>query len=344
MIRPLALLSLLAALASCSSDAQIARHAYTQYRTVRFADPETLLVTACPPVEPNAGDRCRVLRVDLKRRVTTAFEPAPDQSLEDPTLADDGDRIMAVRKGRAKDEHGNIASEIVTFSPADGRASVVYRSPTEIMFPRPAGNGIIFWSRRCEAPVQRYCQQDPMFWQGSGGTALPVERRYGFGQVGTIFRWRGRTYANAMYSRDMMEADTFAFQQRTGYAKFWRLTASRPFGVEPASSVVPVEQGEANGDSDLLMQASDKKGPALYRQHGDGIEWLSSIPETVYPTQTAERIGMDVSPDSRKVVLLVGHRPRDGAAPFYRFTLFDVATRKWQPLVLAPVGPIRAVS
>lgn len=345
MIRPLALLPLLAALASCSSGAQVAQPSYTQYRTVRFADSETLLVTACPPVEPDAQDRCRVLRVDLKRRVTTAFEPAADRSLEDPTSADDGNRIMAVRKGRTKDERGNIPSEIVTFSPSDGRASVVYRSPTEIMFPRPAENGIVFWLRHCVTLRERYCRKEAMFRQTSTGTVRFIERRYGFLVVGPIFRWHGRTYANAESSEDMMKGDPYDFALSKENTGFWKLAAGQGrFGLEQGSTGVRATMGNANGDSSMILYVLDPyKGSTLYWQRGETTELLGTIPESVYPMNTAQMMAFDISSDNSKVVLLMGYHSLDGDDPVYRLFLFDTAKKAWQPLMMPAVRHVETV-
>lgn len=311
---------------------------------VRFAnDADTLLATECLPVPEGEEERCRILRVDLKTKTTTAYEAGPDQSIGYPTPEADGKSIMAVRFGRKRDDQGNRPTELVTFGIDDPRVTVVYRHPTEMLNPRRAGNGIIFWSRRCYSLTDRYCRKEPTF-RGHDGNVGLVERSYNFAEVGPIFRWHGKTYANAGYSEEMVSDNNSAeYQLDPGFSGFWELSASSRYGVKQTTRQVHAMMGQANETSDLVVFASGEKSLGLYRVRGDAVERLSPVPETVVPEGASEERSIDISPDNRRVVFLVGLPPLENPLRRNDVTMFDIAGRTWQRIAIPPERNVRTL-
>lgn len=327
--------ALATALSGCGSQAQVMPSAIPLLSEVRFGgNGDTLLATECMPVLNGEEEHCRILRVDMNAQTTTAYDGGPGVSIGNPTSSVDGRSIMAVRWRGKSDDQGNLPSEIITISVDDARVKVNYRHPTVLLYPRRAGDGLVFWSQRCSSRADRYCSKEPMFLRGDG-KIRPIERSYQFAEVGPIFQRNGRTYVNANNSKAMVFADDMMdYWSKTGGTRFWELSASSRFGLKETTKVVHSIMGQANDTSDLIVVASGEKNLALYRVRGTAVERITPIPETVVPEGASEQRSLDISPDNNRVVFLVGLPPLEEPGHQNEVTIFDIAAGQWQRIAL----------
>lgn len=248
--------------------------------TVSFGpDSNTLLLGTCPKDGEDSRD-CRVELLDVVKNRSVAFTAPVGRYLHMPSLAADGQSILAVATAIQADETGNRAATIVRFDPRKPeRGEQVVSGRTEIQFPLETDAGLTYWTKVCDGPKDRYCAHDPLVqWRGD---AEPhgLGRSYGFRTVGPIFLIGRSVFATAAYPADLPfgSLDVTSPEDTNG---FWRLGTRNPKGFEKVPQLgLAGLLGTIDSQGKTYLLGQDDHGIGFFEAAQDSFVRFSKYPD-----------------------------------------------------------------